>query len=370
MVDLNLAGPVALGLVLLALHLVSVTLSRALRDLLPSRLEDRCRRPGAARPWPTIVHQDERTEQRRRGAGGAHRTGAGRPAGRGGGGHVGAADRSPRRDGRAWPSPLGVGAVGYCSAGVVGRVFAEPVLDDLWPADRGSAAASGLSPSPRPRSWSAGRRVLAAPPTPSPGRPASRSRCPPTRRPPRGHRCRPPRVGPRTPPAGRRADPPRRLGGDDPAVAHGPLPAPFPPRRGAAPGLQRVGQEPGPALRRAPRRHRRRPLRQGPVRGHDRRRESPTPSCPASSPVRPTSSPREERLRPARRVPDAADAARRRARRVRRRRRPGLPGRPASRNSSATIDDEHDEPDPDEPGRRPSAAARVTRSTRRCPSTT
>ena len=98
----------------------------------------------------------------------------------------------------------------------------------------------------------------------------------------RGPRGRAPRLDPRAAPARRRADPLRRLGHHDPSLGDR-----RPPRLGLGagrrPDLPRDGQEPDPALRREPRRHRRHPLRQGPLPpddrpGRPRRRHPPRPA--------------------------------------------------------------------------------------------
>jgi CBS domain containing-hemolysin-like protein len=125
---LNLAWTVALGLPMLVLHLLSVTLTKALRSYSRSRLELVCSRHGHPGRADEVAHHDERTER--------------------------AAEVLAVISGLTLAALLGVlvdrlapqlaeeavvgiallvGAVGYVLAGVAGRVFAERVLDALWP---------------------------------------------------------------------------------------------------------------------------------------------------------------------------------------------------------------------------------------------
>jgi len=126
---LNLGGPLALGLVLLASQAVTVAMGRALRIYSRSRLEEVCqahRRPGRA---DSIAHDDEATERAAEGiAVVASLTLAALIART-------APAIAPRL---AFEGALGV-AVGlvvlvHLAASVVGRVWAEGLLDALWPA--------------------------------------------------------------------------------------------------------------------------------------------------------------------------------------------------------------------------------------------
>ena len=136
MVSLNLGWTLGLGLPVLALHLVSVTLSRALRTYSRSRLEEVC-----ARSRPSRAGRRDRAPRRadraeRRGDGRGDRPGPGRPARPGPGRLLGSGSRhvGPAHAVEAMVAiALGVGAVGYVLAGVVGRVFAETVLDASGP---------------------------------------------------------------------------------------------------------------------------------------------------------------------------------------------------------------------------------------------
>ncbi len=124
---LNL-GWTLLGLLALGLHLVSVTLTKALRTYSRSRLEDVCARHGRAARADDVAHHDERTERAAETL--AVITGLMLAA------LLGVmSDRvSPGFATQAvWVIALGLGGLGYVLAGVVGRVFAEPVLDALWP---------------------------------------------------------------------------------------------------------------------------------------------------------------------------------------------------------------------------------------------
>ena len=137
MVSLNLGWTLGLGLPVLALHLVSVTLSRALRTYSRSRLEEVCADRGRPERADQIMHEDERTERSAEAM--AVVTGLALAA------LLGLALAALLGSGPEYVGPahaveamiaiaLGVGAVGYVMAGVVGRVFAETVLDATWPA--------------------------------------------------------------------------------------------------------------------------------------------------------------------------------------------------------------------------------------------
>ncbi|MEJ7637242.1 MAG: hemolysin family protein [Singulisphaera sp.] len=137
MVSLNLGWTLGLGLPVLALHLVSVTLSRALRTYSRSRLEEVCADRGRPQRADQIMHEDERTERSAEAM--AVVTGLALAA------LLGLALAALLGTGSRYVGPahaveamvaiaLGIGAVGYVMAGVVGRVFAETVLDASWPA--------------------------------------------------------------------------------------------------------------------------------------------------------------------------------------------------------------------------------------------
>ena len=60
---LNLGGTLVVGLAVLALHLVSVTLAKALRTYSRTRLEDVCADRGRPDRANEVAHYDERTER-------------------------------------------------------------------------------------------------------------------------------------------------------------------------------------------------------------------------------------------------------------------------------------------------------------------
>ena len=155
-VGLSLTGLLAAGLPVLALHLFAIALTKALRSYSPSLLEERCRPgpPGACRRGRPSRPAD-RAE--RRGPGGPDRPAPG----------------GPGRDGRltGWGPPAGsrwvilmvlaIGLLGYVLAGVIGKVFAETIIDRLWPASAAVRAAAlpltfGLRQVERLVEWSAG----------------------------------------------------------------------------------------------------------------------------------------------------------------------------------------------------------------------
>jgi len=130
-VGLTLGFGLGLGLLVLALHMVSVTLANALRTYSRSRLEDVCERRGHPDRADAIAHQDERTERSAEAL--AVLTGLALAALLG----AVAAQVAPRLAVEAVVViALAVGALGHVVAGVVGRVFAEAVVDALWPLAR------------------------------------------------------------------------------------------------------------------------------------------------------------------------------------------------------------------------------------------
>jgi len=126
---INLGWTVVVGVPALAVHLVSVTLTRALRTYSRSRLEDLCEAHGHPGRADDVAHEDERTE---RGAEVlAVVTGLMLAALLG----ILIERLAPHLAGQAVLAiALAVGALGYVLAGVTGRVFAEQVIERLWPA--------------------------------------------------------------------------------------------------------------------------------------------------------------------------------------------------------------------------------------------
>jgi CBS domain containing-hemolysin-like protein len=126
---MSLPGLMAAGALLLAIHLFAIAMTTALRSYSRSLLEERCARNGHPGRADEVAHLDFRTE---RGAGSlAVLTGL-LLAGLGG---LGVA-----RWGRASGVELvilivlAIGLLGYVLAGVIGKVFAETIIDAMWPA--------------------------------------------------------------------------------------------------------------------------------------------------------------------------------------------------------------------------------------------
>lgn len=126
---LNVGATLILGILVLGLHLVSVTLAKALQSYSRSRLEDLCEANGHPGRADQVAHDAGRTERSAESL--AVVTGLTLAALLG----VLANRVAPQL---AFESvvaiALVVGAVGYMLAGVIGRVFAEVVIDSLWPA--------------------------------------------------------------------------------------------------------------------------------------------------------------------------------------------------------------------------------------------
>jgi len=123
-----------LAVPILALHMASVTLAKALRAYSRSRLEEVCARAGRPGRADAIAHEDERTEHAAEAL--AVLTGLALAAllgvaviSQGGPAGVGAG----RAFGATISIALAVGGLGYVAAGVIGRVHAEAVLDAAWP---------------------------------------------------------------------------------------------------------------------------------------------------------------------------------------------------------------------------------------------
>lgn len=129
MQDMTLVWTLALGLLVLAVHLLSVTITRALRTYSRSRLEDLCADRGHPGRADEVAHHDERTERAAETL--AVVTGLTLAALLG----VAVDREAPSLAVEAVIGiALAVGTIGYVIAGVIGRVFAERVLDRCWPA--------------------------------------------------------------------------------------------------------------------------------------------------------------------------------------------------------------------------------------------
>ncbi|MGE3818477.1 MAG: hemolysin family protein [Isosphaeraceae bacterium] len=128
MTGIYLASIVVLGAPLLILHLLSVTLTRALRTYSRSRLTELCQRQGRAGLAVEIAQRDESTEEAAELL--AVITGLMLAALLG----ITVNRRVPTFAVESIVAiALAIGSVGYVFSGVVGRVFAERVLGALWP---------------------------------------------------------------------------------------------------------------------------------------------------------------------------------------------------------------------------------------------
>ena len=129
MIGLNLAGILAVGLLVLALHLFAIALTKALRSYSPSLLEERCEQRGRPDRAEAVAHRDQRTERSAETL--AVLTGLLLSALVGMG--VCLFETPPRVE---WLllMVLVIGLLGYVLAGVIGKVFAESIIDTTWPA--------------------------------------------------------------------------------------------------------------------------------------------------------------------------------------------------------------------------------------------
>lgn len=126
--NVGLGVALGLGTVALALHLVSVALTRALRTYSRSRLEAVCAAAGHPQRAVEIAHFDERAERSAEAL--AVLSGLLLAALLGASVARLAPDLAVEL---VVPIALVVGAIGHVAAGIVGRVHAENVLDRLWP---------------------------------------------------------------------------------------------------------------------------------------------------------------------------------------------------------------------------------------------
>ena len=163
---LTWAVELGLGLLALALHLMAIAFTRALRTYSRSRLEDLCTRRGHPDRADAIAHQDDRTERSAEALVAA--TGLALAALLGM-----AVDRlgSPRAVEAVIGTTLVLWGLGHLAAGVAGRVYAELVLDTLWPLagvlrvlmTPATSAARALEA----RAYRGARRSATAPPRPA-----------------------------------------------------------------------------------------------------------------------------------------------------------------------------------------------------------
>ncbi len=136
--EISLTGPFATALLLLAIHLFAIAMTTALRAYSRSLLEERCARNGHPGRADEVAHLDFKTE---RSAGAlAVLTGL-LLAGLGG---LVAAQRGPAAGIElVILIVLAISLLGYVLAGVIGKVFAEAIIDATWPAS-GFIRAAGL----------------------------------------------------------------------------------------------------------------------------------------------------------------------------------------------------------------------------------
>ncbi|MBX6312501.1 MAG: HlyC/CorC family transporter [Isosphaeraceae bacterium] len=130
MTGLTLGLTLGPGLAILGLHMAAVALTKALRTYSRSRLEELCEDRGHPERADEIAHLDARTERAAEAL--AVLTGLGLAA------LLGTiVDRVEPQVATAEAVvaiALTVAAAGYVTAGVLGRVLAEAVLDAMWPA--------------------------------------------------------------------------------------------------------------------------------------------------------------------------------------------------------------------------------------------
>jgi CBS domain containing-hemolysin-like protein len=135
---MSLPWILVVGLPVLALHLVSMALTKAIQSYSRGLLEDRCDDRGRPERAQDVEHWDHKTERAAEAL--AVLTGLLLAALMGAG--VGLASFPPRVVVVIVPV-LVIGLLGYVIAGVVGKVFAEVIIDLLWPL-AGSLRAAAL----------------------------------------------------------------------------------------------------------------------------------------------------------------------------------------------------------------------------------
>jgi CBS domain containing-hemolysin-like protein len=129
--SLLLGSLLILGLPVLAVHMLSVMLTSALRSYSRSRLEAICTRRGHPELADEVAHHDERTERSAEAL--AVLAGLTLAALLG----ANAARLVPEMALELVVAiALTIGAIGYVTAGILGRVFAEVLIDRLWPLAR------------------------------------------------------------------------------------------------------------------------------------------------------------------------------------------------------------------------------------------
>jgi CBS domain containing-hemolysin-like protein len=125
----SVAGMLVVSIPVVALHFFSIALTKALRSYSPSLLEERCAARGRRERAEEVARLDQRSERAAEAL--AVVTGLFLAA------LIGVGIGQLRsRPGVEWviPPVLAIGLLGYVLSGVIGKVFAEPILDATWPA--------------------------------------------------------------------------------------------------------------------------------------------------------------------------------------------------------------------------------------------
>jgi CBS domain containing-hemolysin-like protein len=163
---MSAAGMFALGLPLLALHLFSIALTKALQSYSRSLLELRCAARGRPERAVAIAHLDQRTERSAESLAVVAGLSLAALAG------MGIKLTGPAESLKlVILLVLAIGLLGYVCSGVIGKVFAESIVDVTWPAFGVIRTIAwpltfGLRQVERLVGWAAGRSE-------SPQRPAS-----------------------------------------------------------------------------------------------------------------------------------------------------------------------------------------------------
>jgi CBS domain containing-hemolysin-like protein len=125
---MSLAWTLAVGLPVLALHLVSIAMTKAIQSYSRSLLEARCAARGRPERADDIEHWDHKTERAAEAL--AVLTGLLLAALMGLA--LGLATSPPRVIVVVFPV-LAIGLMGYVIAGMIGKVFAEVIVESFWP---------------------------------------------------------------------------------------------------------------------------------------------------------------------------------------------------------------------------------------------
>jgi CBS domain containing-hemolysin-like protein len=124
----SLTWMVVLGLPVLASNLVSIALTKALQSYSRSLLDERCETRGRPERADLVEHRAHKTERAAEAL--AVLTGLLLAALMGAGARLASL---PTRVGVVIVPVIVIGLLGYVIAGVIGKVFAEVIIDSLWP---------------------------------------------------------------------------------------------------------------------------------------------------------------------------------------------------------------------------------------------